>query len=532
MFLELKNIKQNIEDDREILELINKKHRIKNDVIKSYRILKKSVDARKKNDINIVYNILIETDNLVSLEKLVDNREVFKYQKTELNELPFGGKILNKRPIIIGSGPAGLFAGLILAERGFCPIILERGMDIESRSIEVKNFFYSGIFNKESNIQFGEGGAGTFSDGKLTTRIKDERCQYILERFVEFGAPIEILYDNKPHIGTDILRHVISNMRKKIIELGGDVRFLSKVTDIKIQNDRVCGVIVNGEYKIETDIVIAALGHSARDTYSMIYSLGVDMISKPFSIGVRIEHKQSMIDESQYGKYAGHKKLGAADYRLAYTSKNTGRSVYSFCMCPGGMVVAASSEEDMVVTNGMSEYKRDRDNANSAIVVSITPEDFESNHPLSGIEFQRKWEKLAFIHGGSKYLAPCQLVGDFLIGKPSTGIRSIVPSYMPGVNMTSLENCLPSYVTETLKEGLIDFDKKISGFACLDALLTGVETRTSAPLRIVRNQNMESVSLKNFYPIGEGAGYAGGIVSAGVDGIKVAQMIIRQYKPR
>jgi len=392
-------------------------------------------------------------------------------------------------------------------------------------------FWKGGVFNEESNVQFGEGGAGTFSDGKLTTRIKDNRCDFVLQRFVEAGAPEEILYLNKPHIGTDILKTVVKNLRSKIIELGGEVRFCAKVTDVITENNKAVGVVINEEESIFSNVILAALGHSARDTYKMIFERGVRIVPKPFSIGVRIEHPQSMIDEAQYGKHAGHTALGAADYILTYRSETTGRSAYSFCMCPGGTVVAAASEAGMIVTNGMSEFARDKQNANSALVVSVSPEDFGSTHPLAGVEYQRTWERKAFEAGGRNYNAPVQLVGDFLSGNASSKLGEINPSYMPGIKLTDMQLCLPDYVTITLKEALREFDRKIKGYARQDALMTGVETRTSAPIRILRKENMESENIDNFYPIGEGAGYAGGIISAAVDGIKAAEKIIEQFKP-
>lgn len=524
MRFEIKNLKQPVGDfpfdnDIEMVRFLAAgKLRIKEKDISSVRILRRSVDARNKKDILLVYSAEI----LVNEEAENKNIE---------NKLTYGSKQINNRPIIIGSGPAGLFAGLVLAQQGYRPLLLERGGDVDKRTEAVSAFFSSGMFDEGSNIQFGEGGAGTFSDGKLTTRIKDIRIDKVLNTFVEEGAPREILYQSKPHIGTDILKIVVKNMRNRIIELGGDVRFHSKVTDILVEEGCAKGIIVNGKEAIESNIIIAAIGHSARDTYRMLLEKGMKIIPKPFSIGVRIEHSQSMIDEAQYGIFAGHPRLGAADYLLTTRSKLTGRAVYSFCMCPGGQVVAAASEREMLVTNGMSEYKRDRENANSALVVSVSPEDFKDSHPLSGIEFQRIWEGKAYKLGGGSYYAPVQLTEDFLKGKVSKALGKVKPSYEPGARLCDLHMCLPEYVTLSMKEALKDFDRKIKGFASSDAVLTGVETRTSAPVRIVRKKNMESESVENFYPIGEGAGYAGGIVSAAVDGIKAAEEIIQTYKP-
>lgn len=528
MLLEIKNLKQNINDSEPLKELVAKKLKLSEKEIKVIKILKKSIDARKKDNIQFLFSVLIEVEKNINF---ADNKDIFIFEKDQEMIKEFGTQKINNRPIIIGSGPAGLFAGLVLAQNGYKPLILERGKNVDDRTTDISKLFKEGSFTPESNIQFGEGGAGTFSDGKLTTRIKDKKCDLVLRNFVRFGAPEEIEYLNKPHIGTDILKTVVKNIRNEIVKSGGEVRFLSKVTDVIVEDGEAKAVIINGMEKVDSNIIIAALGHSARDTYHMLFGKGVQMISKPFSIGVRVEHLQSMIDEAQYGKYAAHPKLGAADYQLSYKSEKTGRTAYSFCMCPGGMVVAAASEPEMVVTNGMSEYKRDKQNANSALVVSVSPEDFESNHPLSGIEYQRHWERLAYKAGGENYHAPMQLVGDLLKNTSSKGAGNIKPSYLPGVKAGNLNECLPTYVVRTIQESFTDFDRKIKGFASKDALLIGVETRTSAPLRIIRKENMESQNIKNLYPIGEGAGYAGGIVSAAVDGIKAAEKIMEIFKP-
>jgi uncharacterized protein len=538
MQLEIRNIKLPIDSmakgaklELDLLKNVAaKKLKIKFKDIVTLKILKKSLDARKKDDIMFIYSVSVDLQEYVKVE-LTDTKDVFEYNPEKYTDVVSGEGIMANRPIIIGIGPAGLFCGLLLAERGYKPLILERGKDVDSRTKDIALFWKSGELKEESNVQFGEGGAGTFSDGKLTTRIKDIRCDLVLQRLVESGAPEEILYINKPHIGTDILKKVVKNMRNRIIELGGEVRFSAKVTDIIIEKDKAKGVVVNETESIYSEVILGALGHSARDTYQMLFDRGLSIVQKPFSIGVRIEHPQTMIDEAQYGKNARHSAIGAADYMLTYRSEKTGRSAYSFCMCPGGTVVAAASEKGMVVTNGMSEFARDKQNANSALVVSVTPEDFGSAHPLAGMEYQRMWERKAFEAGGSNYSAPVQLVGDFLSGKASSKLGGVKPSYTPGVKLTDLHLCLPDYVTSTIKEALKVFDNKIRGFARRDALMTGVETRTSAPIRIVRKENMESENIENFYPIGEGAGYAGGIISAAVDGIKTAERIIGRYKP-
>ncbi|MDK2932895.1 MAG: uncharacterized protein PWP27_705 [Clostridiales bacterium] len=413
--------------------------------------------------------------------------------------------------------------------------MLERGGDVDDRSKKVHAFWQTNVLDLESNVQFGEGGAGTFSDGKLTTRINDKRSEQVLKAFVEAGAPEEILYKGKPHIGTDLLKDVVKNIRNRIISLGGEVRFHSKVTDIRFSNGAVKSVVVNHQEEILCNIVVLAIGHSARDTYEILLQRGIEIIQKPFSIGVRIEHLQKTIDIAQYGDYAGHPRLKAADYQLVYKSPD--RTCYSFCMCPGGVVVAAASEYNSVVTNGMSEFARDRENANSALVVSVGPGDFggidgvSSAHPLAGVAFQKRWERLAFEVGGSNYTAPVQKVGDFLQGVPSKSIGSVKPSYTGNVIPTDLTKCLPAYVINTMKNGLRYFAKKIEGYASPDVIMTGVETRTSAPIRIPRNETGEAVKLKGLYPTGEGAGYAGGIVSAAVDGIRIAEEIIKKYAP-
>jgi len=381
----------------------------------------------------------------------------------------------------------------------------------------------------ECNVQFGEGGAGTFSDGKLTTLIRDKRCRKVLEEMVLAGAPEEILYINKPHVGTDNLRTVVKNIRKKINSLGGEVRFNSKVTDIIIKQNKIESVVINQAEKLDVDVLLLAPGHSARDTFMMLYSKDVRMAPKPFSVGVRVEHPQKLIDQAQYKEFAGHKKLGPADYKLAYHASN-GRSAYTFCMCPGGMVVPASSEEGCVVTNGMSLYARNAPNANSALLVGVNPEDFGSDHPLAGVEFQRKWERKAFALGGGGFSAPAQLLGDFLADRPSTVLGSVVPSYQIGVRPADLKECLPGYVTDTLREAIPAMEMKLRGFARPDAVITGVETRSSSPVRIIRNENFES-GVRGLYPAGEGAGYAGGIISSAVDGIKVAEAIASRYCP-
>ncbi|MGL4730383.1 MAG: NAD(P)/FAD-dependent oxidoreductase [Clostridium sp.] len=530
MWIKVNNLSLDIEEDMSVLkEKAAKKLKIKESEIKKFRICKESIDARKKNNIKFNYCVDITCDNMEKVVKRANSNDV-KIEDIKYNaEIKFGSEKLNTRPIIVGMGPAGLFAGLIMAQKGYKPIILERGEDVEKRTETVNKFWENGVMNVNSNVQFGEGGAGTFSDGKLTTRIKDYRCGYVLEELVKAGAPEEILYMAKPHVGTDILKNVVKTIREKIIELGGEVRFKSKVEDIIIKDNKVKEVVVNKE-RIPCEVLILAIGHSARDTYEMLFKRGVFMAPKPFAIGFRVEHPQDLINENQYGKYKNHQRLKAAEYKLTYTAKSTNRGVYSFCMCPGGHVVAAASEENTVVVNGMSNYKRDNINANSAIVVSVGPDDFNSDSPIAGIEFQRKYEKLAFEVGGRNYNAPAQLVEDFLKDKKSTKLKGVTPTYAPGIEFSNLNQCMPKYVVDSIKEAMPVFNRRINGFAEGGAIFTGVETRTSAPVRIGRNEENVSISTVGLYPAGEGAGYAGGIISAAVDGLKIAESIMEKYK--
>jgi len=496
------------------------------DELAGYTVFRRSYDARKPSAITLIYTLDVEVAGEAALlKRLHGERHVAPTPDTRYQFVAQAPMTLASRPVVIGTGPCGLFAGLILAQMGFRPIILERGKAVRERTKDTFGLWRKGQLNPESNVQFGEGGAGTFSDGKLYSQIKDPRHhgRKVLTEFVKAGAPPEILYVNKPHIGTFRLVSMVENMRATIEGLGGEIRFGSRVEDLDIDNGQVRGIrLAGGEY-IAASHVVLAVGHSARDTFQMLYDRGVYAEAKPFSIGLRIEHPQSLIDRARFGKHAGHPVLGAADYKLVHHCGN-GRSVYSFCMCPGGTVVAATSEIGRVVTNGMSQYSRNERNANSGIVVGITPADYPG-HALAGIAYQRHWEACAFEAGGGTYAAPAQLVGDFLAGRPSTALGSVIPSYTPGIHLTDLSSCLPDYATAALREALPAFDRQITGFAMSDAVLTGVETRTSSPVRIKRNDDFQSVNTRGLYPAGEGAGYAGGILSAAVDGIKVAEAI-------
>jgi len=519
------------EREKEILERkILAKLRIPKADLLHFKVFKKSLDARKKEHIAWVYTVDAEVRNEGRLLRKGASQGISPAQEYRYPGVEHGSEGLNERPVIIGMGPAGMFAALMLARNGYRPLILERGEDVDTRTARVNELWNRGLLDPESNVQFGEGGAGTFSDGKLTTLINDPRCRLVLEEFIKAGAPEKILYENKPHIGTDILKVTVKNIRQEIIAHGGEVRFKAKVTDFIIQGGKLKALIINGQEHLPCEVALLAIGHSARDTFEVLHRRGVAMIQKPFSVGVRIEHPQALINRAQYGEAAGHPALGAADYKLAYHSPRTGRSAYTFCMCPGGYVVAAASEEGGVVTNGMSEHRRDGENANAALLVGVGPGDFPGDHPLAGVEFQRQWERLAFRLGGENYRAPAQLVGDFLADQPSRTWGNVKPTYRPGVTFAMIRDCLPDYVVETLKEAILHFDTKIKGFAMPDSVLTGVETRSSSPVRITRDEDYQA-NVQGLYPVGEGAGYAGGIMSAAVDGIRASEKVICKYAP-
>jgi uncharacterized FAD-dependent dehydrogenase len=492
-----------------------------------FTIFRRSYDARKKSAVVLTYSFDVDVrDEAAVLRRLQGVRSVAPTPDTDYKFVAQAPAQLKNRPVVIGTGPCGIFAGLILAQMGFRPIILERGKAVRERTKDTWGLWRKRTLEPESNVQFGEGGAGTFSDGKLYSQIKDPKHygRKVLTEFVKADAPEEIMYVSKPHIGTFRLVKMVELMRASIEALGGEFRFQQKVDDIDIADGQVRGVVLAGGEYIAADHVVLAIGHSARDTFQMLYDRGVHIEAKPFSLGFRIEHPQSLIDRCRFGSSAGHPILGAADYKLVHHCEN-GRAVYSFCMCPGGTVVAATSEPGRVVTNGMSQYSRNERNANSGIVVGITPADYPG-HPLAGIAFQQQWESRAYELGGNNYDAPAQLVGDFLAKRPSTVLGAVEPSYKPGVLLGSLDTALPNYAIDAIREALPVFDRQLRGFAMHDAVLTGVETRTSSPIRIRRHdENCQSINTKGLFPAGEGAGYAGGIMSASVDGIKVAEAV-------
>lgn len=501
--------------------------------ITGFSIFRKSIDSRDKEDVRFVYTLDVSVNgNEKRIIKRCNKNRVsestfYKYEPVEnRRNSPF-------RPVIVGFGPAGMFSALILAEAGLNPIIFERGHDVDMRTEDVMTFWTTGKLNTDSNVQFGEGGAGTFSDGKLTTGIKDRRQEKVYRDFVKYGAPEDIAYSNYPHIGTDRLKTVVKNIREEVIRLGGEIHFGCTVTELIIVNHFIHGVTVKDESgsvtDIETDTVILAPGHSARDTYEYLYGKGITLMQKPFSVGTRIEHPREFIDRAQYGPFAGNPALGAANYKMACHPPN-GRGAYTFCMCPGGTVVNASSEENRLCVNGMSEWARDKENSNSAILVGINPEHFPTSHPLSGMHLQREIESKAFIAGGSTYAAPAQLLGDFLRDTPSRKMGSVNPSCPTGVEPSDIRTVLPKQVTDTMAPAILKMDKMLNGFALEDAVLTAPEARSSAPVRILRDDYYEAMQgetpVGGLYPCGEGAGYAGGIVSAGVDGIRVAEAVL------
>lgn len=509
-----------------------KRLRIPQSELLSCNVFRRAHDARKKHAILLVYTLDVEVkDEAKILEQFASSNDVRQAPDTEYRIDQVSPPHDSKRPVVIGAGPCGLFAALVLAQMGLRPIILERGRAVTQRTKDTWKLWRQSELDTESNVQFGEGGAGTFSDGKLYSQVKDPRHlgRKVLTEFVKAGAPPEILVDAHPHIGTFRLVKMVKNIRATIESLGGEYRFERRVTDFDIETAssgkrQLRGVMLDTGEHIATDHVVLAIGHSSRDTFQMLHDRGVYIEAKPFSVGFRVEHPQSLIDTARFGPNAGNPILGAADYKLVHHATN-GRDVYSFCMCPGGTVVAATSEEHCVVTNGMSQYSRAERNANAGIVVGITPEQDYPGGPLAGIDFQRKWEAAAFVAGGRTYAAPAQRVGDFIDGIPSTSLGDVIPSYKPGVVPTDLSPCLPGFAIEAIRESFATFGKQIRGFDMDDAVLTGVETRTSSPVRIKRDDSFQSINTLGLFPAGEGAGYAGGILSAGIDGIKVAEAV-------
>ena len=527
MMVRVSNIRVPLEQDfTDLRGICEKKLRLRPSSVKSVRLSRKSVDARKKNDVHFIISLDIETDNE---ERLLRNVK----GSVRVSEKPYTVQKVNPdsdRPVIVGFGPAGMFAALVLALSGARPIVLERGLDVDSRVEKVEKFRTEGILDTECNVQFGEGGAGTFSDGKLTTGIKDSRIGWVTKKLVEFGAPEEILYLAKPHIGTDKLREVVKRLREFVISLGGEVRFGARFCGFGTENGNISSVsyVSGGEEKtIDTKNVILATGHSARDVFELLYDRGVSLSQKSFSVGVRIEHLRTDIDRAMYGDFAGRKELKAADYKLSVHLPD-GRVLYTFCMCPGGYVMAASSENGRLAVNGMSCFARDAENSNSALLVNVDTSDYPDDHPLSGMYFQRELEEKAFIAGGSDYSAPACTVGAFLGVSPAGSFGKVKPSYSPGVRYALPEEYLPDFVCSSLKAGLTEMGRKIKGFDSPEAVLTGIESRSSSPVRINRGEELSSVTVGGLYPCGEGAGYAGGIISAAVDGMKCAEAVISE----
>ncbi len=532
MKLKINNVRIALAHEVSLARAVSKKLNLPPNCIAQLQPVRKAVDARKKDNVCLNYHVLAEVDaTKKQLQRLLNDRDISLFEEKQAQPPKLGTLPLSAPPVVIGAGPAGLLAALELAKYGYQPLLIERGKPVTQRVDDVSLFWRTGEFNPVSNVQFGEGGAGTFSDGKLTTRVNDPVMQDILQTFVAAGAPDNILWEQKPHVGTDKLRAMVTGLSRQIKAWGGKIIYESQVTDLLIKNNTVTGVVLQTGEKISAGAVVLACGHSARDTYQLLAAKGVGMTSKPFAIGVRIEHPQELIDKAQYGNFAGHRLLGAADYALVYHAPDKRRTAYSFCMCPGGLVVAAASEAGGVVVNGMSMYQRDSGVANSALVVNVDSQDF-GNNPLAGIEFQRRYERLAYAAGGSSYVAPAQNFASFLKeGTPSLASLATA-TYRPRIVSYSLSKVLPNYVVETLRAGITSFGRKLQGYDDGGALLTGVETRTSAPVRIVRQRDtLVSETHDLLYPCGEGAGYAGGIMSAALDGYHVARAIMERFAP-
>lgn len=551
--LRIHEIKRGIGQKTEVLpQKIEKRIGLPEGSIVNWRLVKESVDARDKSQVMLVNSVDFEVKGIT--EDQVLQRGLKK--KLKIGKAPneryvpvmdrpdyvAPKQVLTHRPVVVGFGPCGMFCALTLAQMGYEPIVLERGRCVEQRAVDVEKFWKDGVFDPESNVQFGEGGAGTFSDGKLTTQIKDKRITKVIEEMILAGGGEDLRYKQKPHVGTDVLRTVVTNIRKEIIRLGGEVLFETKLTGLELDEAGAVTAITAGDLRIETEVLVLALGHSARDTFKVLHEAGIYMEQKPFSIGVRIEHPQTMIDQSQYGAPAKELGLGAAEYKLNWKCAD-GRGVYTFCMCPGGRVIASASAPETVVTNGMSYRSRDLENANSGLLVDVRTEDFGSDHPLAGMKFQEQWERQAYIAGGKTGKAPAQRVGDFLKNQPTDPERgeknSVKPSFQPGVTWTSMETCLPDFACSSLREALPHLGRKLKGFDGPDAVLTGIETRSSSPVRISRDEEYQAGlgtadakrTARGIFPAGEGAGYAGGITSAAVDGIRIAEQIALNWNP-
>ena len=514
-------------DESALMMLLASELRVKQEDIQSLRITRHSLDARDKADIRSIYSVSFElsTENAKRVA-LLGLKNVGKLPERSERE-PEQGTVPQDAPaVVVGLGPAGLFAAHELAKRGYKVIVIERGKPIAERKADVETFFSQGLLNTNSNVMFGEGGAGTFSDGKLTTRIKDPRAEDVIDTLVKFGADGNIAVEAKPHIGTDVLSHVVADMRNALQSMGVEIRFNSCMTDFDTRDGRIVSVTVNGKEKLPCCAAVLAIGQAARDTYRLLVSKGIELVPKPFAVGVRIEHPQDFINRSQFGRFAGHPRLGAAEYRL--TGKSGSRGVYTFCMCPGGQVAAASSEACRLCVNGMSPFARDGRNANSAVLVNVLPSDFPDSHPLSGVTFQRQWEEAAYRCGGGNYRAPVQRLEDFLLRRPSTGPGSVRPTYPRGVCWGDVSECLPGFAADSLRQAFPLFDRKLRGFALPDTVLTAVESRSSSPVRILRDESGQS-NLRGVFPCGEGAGYAGGILSAAVDGIRQAEKVMARW---